>query len=32
MKAPWKDVTSYSQGERDKVEPRAWGCVRAASE
>jgi hypothetical protein len=22
----WKDVTSYSRGERDKVEPKAWEC------
>lgn len=23
----WKDATSYSQGERGKIEPTAWECT-----
>lgn len=30
MKSEWKDATSYSQGERGKVEPRAWEIKTSA--
>lgn len=26
MAIEWKDVTSYSQGQREKIEPTAWEC------
>lgn len=26
MSIQWKDATSYSQGQRGKIEPNAWEC------
>lgn len=27
MTIEWKDATSYSQGQRGKIEPNAWECA-----